>query len=208
MVHRVVIASCTAVLVMVTSAVASACDTSSWLHVPGAADPGAVVTVRGGGFDAGPVALVWDRPTGQVVGAGVAGPDGGLAVEVTIPRSAAGAHKVIAVPQDESGSPVDTHAWTDVVVAAAPVQPAAAPAPDGPANGGPSLLGAAALALAAAAGVVLGLGARRRGAATDPDAAGRNGDQLDRELEVLLEGNAVTTAGAAGVSSRRTTDTA
>lgn len=114
----VLIALCTAALLMLSAGTALACDTGSWLMLGGNPVPGDMTPLRGGGFDPGRLILVWDHSDGEVVGTGEATRDGRLETEVHIPADAAGRHKIIALDVDDAGgdSPADPHAWTDVVV--------------------------------------------------------------------------------------------
>lgn len=121
MARGISIAVTTALLLLSGVGTALACDTSSWLLLGGSAYPGGLAPLRGGGFDAGGVVLVWDRSGGRVVGEADVGSDGRVETEVRVPADAAGAHKIIALPQTEEAgeSPAHPHAWTDVFVATA-----------------------------------------------------------------------------------------
>lgn len=167
-------------LLLAQSGTALACDTSSWLDVPGPVQPGSVATLHGGGFEPGPVALVWDRSSGAVVGEGTVAADGRLATSIRVPADAVGAHKVIALPDTEQVSPTHSHAWValNLPVAAGSTPPASTPVTgDGTtawqlraAGSGTVVLSAALLALA---------WRRRRGVVGD--------DDLDVELQLLVE---------------------
>lgn len=162
MARGITIAVGTAVLLLSGVGAALACDTSSWLLFGGGVQPGEVVPLRGGGFDPGRVVLVWDRSGGRVVGEADVGADGRLTTDVTVPADAAGAHKVIALPQTETReSPAHPHAWTDVFVATAAAQTAAVSAPTDDAGTAAQQRWAAAVGLATVA-IALLLVARRR----------------------------------------------
>jgi hypothetical protein len=179
MLRRVVIGAGTTVLLLAQPGLALACDTSSWLDVPGPVQPGSVATLHGGGLEPGPVALVWDRSTGALVGEGTVAADGRLATSVRIPADAVGAHKVIALTAAEQVSPTHSHAWValNLPVAAGGVSPAAVPAEGEEAS--EWQLRAAGAGLAVLAAAVLALVWRRRRSAPD--------DDLDLELRLLVE---------------------
>ncbi|WP_100498148.1 hypothetical protein [Geodermatophilus chilensis] len=190
MVRGIVIGLCSTLFLVVTATGALACDTSSWLQVRGTAAPGAAVTVYGGGLEPGPMTLVWDRSGGEVVGAASVSPDGRVEADVEIPATAAGRHTIIAVPAAAAESPVDLHAWTDVIVPGGAVepQPVPVPVPAGRATAESSLAGQVGLGLAALTIAVLVLAVRRRRAAGRAAAAGIGGvDALDAELRGLLD---------------------
>ena len=179
---------CGAVLLVLDGTAALACDTGSWLAVDGNAHSGAVVTVRGGGLEPGPTMLVWERSGGEVLGETSVPADGRLEVAVEIPAGAAGRHTIIAIPAALAESPVDLHAWTDVVVPGGAVAPQPAQVPTGRATAGASLPAQAGVGLAALTVAALGLAVRRRRAAVRSSAAGTGGvDALDAELAGLLD---------------------
>jgi hypothetical protein len=184
MVRGIVIGICAGLFLVVNAAGALACDTSSWLQLGGAANPGSAVTVRGGGLEPGPLTVVWDRSGGQVVGEGSVAADGSVEIQVGIPAAATGRHKIIAVSAGAGDSPVDLHAWTDVVLPGPAVTPRPAAVPAGEATAGISPTGQAALGLGALMIAVAGLAVRRRRAAGG--GAGVT-DPLDAELQTLLD---------------------
>ncbi|TQN42569.1 MYXO-CTERM domain-containing protein [Blastococcus colisei] len=183
----IVIGFCSALFLVTSGTGALACDTGSWLQVSGAAGAGTPVTVHGGGLEPGPLTLVWDRSGGEILGSASVTLDGRMAVDVQIPATAAGRHKIIAVPAAAAGSPVDLHAWTDVVVASAVVEPRPAPVSTGQATAESSLGKQVGAGLAALLVVFLGLAARRRRAAVRAAAGStREIDGLDTELAEWL----------------------
>jgi hypothetical protein len=198
---------CAAVLLTFNAATALACDTGSWLALDGNADSGAVVTVRGGGLEPGPTSLVWERSGGEVLGETSVAADGRLELDVEIPATAAGRHTIIAVPAAAVDSPTDLHAWTDVVVPGAAVEPRPAPVPTGQAAAGSSLPGQVALGLAALLIAVLGFAVRRRRGPTLPAAQGDGPvDPLDAELQRILadpDDEPSPATGATGPPTRR-----
>lgn len=188
MMRSIVIGLCSALFLVATGTGALACDTNSWLQVSGAAGAGTPVTVRGGGLEPGPLTLVWDRSGGEILGSGFVTPDGRMTVDIEIPTTAAGRHKVIAVPAAATGVPVDVQAWTDVVVPGGAAEPRPAPVPTGQATVDTSLPEQVGLGLAALVLAGLGLAARRRRAAVRAAAGSSHEvDGLDTELAEWLD---------------------
>jgi MYXO-CTERM domain-containing protein len=188
MMRGIVIGFCSALFLVTSGTGALACDTGSWLQVSGAAGAGTPVTVRGGGLEPGPLTLVWDRSGGEVLGSAAVTADGQMAVDVEIPATAAGRHKIIAVPAAAAGSPVDLHAWTDVIVPGAAVEPRPAPVSTGQATPESSLGKQVGAGLVALLVVFLGAAARRRRAAARSSAESTRGlDGMDAELAGLLD---------------------
>jgi hypothetical protein len=179
MVRGIAVGAGTALLLLVQPGLALACDTSSWLDVPGPVQPGSVAALHGGGLEPGPVALVWDRSTGAVVGEGTVAADGRLATSVRIPEHAVGAHKVIALTGTEQASPTHSHAWValNLPAAAGGLSPAAVPAEGDEAS--EWQLRTAGAGFAVLTTVVLALVWRRRRSGA--------GDDLDVELQLLVE---------------------
>jgi hypothetical protein len=179
MVRGTAVGAGTALLLLLQPGLAFACDTSSWLDVPGPVQPGSVATLHGGGLEPGPVALVWDRSTGAVVGEGTVAADGRLATSVRIPADAVGAHKVIALTAAGQVSPTHSHAWValHLPVAAGGLSPAVVPTEGDEAAEWPLRAEGAGFAVLTAA--VLALVWRRRGSDSD--------DDLDVELRLLVE---------------------
>lgn len=184
--RAIIAAVLTGLLIIVGAGHALACNTGEWLLLGGRAWPGTTVGLTGGGLDAGRVVLVWDRPTGQVVGEGDVSPDGRLTTEVDIPAAAAGRHKIIAVGAAVDDSPTDSHAWTDVVIGTVAAEASAASKDADPPrsrSGRFWVLAAVAVALAAAVGV--SRAARRR---LDREAVAVPFDDVavEAELQLLL----------------------
>jgi hypothetical protein len=97
------------------ASVASACTTPNWIVVdPAELGPGADVTVRGGGYAAGPVELRWGGTEGQPLGTTEAGEDGRFTVTVTLPDTEAGRYSVVGVQPVSDGSRL--WGYTDVVM--------------------------------------------------------------------------------------------
>lgn len=116
------------VFLLLWSGAAQACTTPNWITVEGARlSPGETITVRGGGYAAGPVELRWGGLGGELIAEPTAGADGRFEVAVVIPVHAEEGRESVTGVQ---ATPEGARLWgfTEIVVlaAAAPGVPAEA----------------------------------------------------------------------------------
>ncbi|MDP9069494.1 MAG: hypothetical protein M3N53_14290 [Actinomycetota bacterium] len=122
------IMSSVVVVLILIAAPAQACESGSWITSdPGSGDSGTVVTVEGGGFEAGSVTLRWDASAesgGAVLGQAPVGPDGSIRTEVTIPEASPGEHKIVAEHDQAGGQVTHPESWEYFTIPGAPPAPA------------------------------------------------------------------------------------